>query len=150
MVTAVTADEFPRIGVAALHLALNDAGRLAPQNHRPPQRRLITRPHGGLLRVHLRRYGVIDVSKDVLVAGAIPGDEDPFRHISFPWPMAATRDASPKRSGHIRDRFGDPVQAVAGCRHPSWGDSCPSCDLAVTAALHAATPVAESGHQKGH
>jgi hypothetical protein len=89
---------------------------------------------------------VIDVSIDVLVAGAIPGDEDPFRHISFPWPMAATRDASPKRSGHIRTAsaiLSRPSRAVVTLPgvipvHP--------CGLAVTAA-HAATPVAESANR---
>ena len=49
MVTAVTADELIRAGIAALHSALDDAGWLAPQHHRPPQPRLIMRPHGCLL-----------------------------------------------------------------------------------------------------
>jgi hypothetical protein len=46
MVTTVTADQLPRIGIATVHPALNDAGRLTPQNHRPAQPRLIICPHG--------------------------------------------------------------------------------------------------------
>src|SRR5215471_12615965 len=48
MVTAVAADEFEHLGVAAFGLALHDADRLAPQDDRPPQRGLITGPHGHL------------------------------------------------------------------------------------------------------
>ena len=48
MVTAVAADEFEHVGVAAFGPALHDADRLAPQDNRPPQRGLITGSHGYL------------------------------------------------------------------------------------------------------
>ena len=60
-----------RATVGALHLALNDAGRLAPQNHSPPQCGLIARRQGYLHCGHLRHHRVIDVAVDVLVTGAI-------------------------------------------------------------------------------
>src|SRR6266480_2386111 len=42
MVPAVAADEFKHAGVAAFRPALHDAGRLAPQNHRPAMPLLAT------------------------------------------------------------------------------------------------------------
>jgi hypothetical protein len=48
MVTAVAADEFEHVGVAAFGPALHDADRLAPQDDRPPQRGLINGSHGYL------------------------------------------------------------------------------------------------------
>ena len=49
MVTALAADELICIGVAAFALTLHDADRLASQDDRPPQRRLIMCRHGCLL-----------------------------------------------------------------------------------------------------
>jgi hypothetical protein len=45
MVTAVAADEFKRVGVAAFHTALHQAGRLAPQDRHPAVAGLTGRRH---------------------------------------------------------------------------------------------------------
>ena len=50
VVTAVAADELERVGVAALRPAINDAGRLAPENQRPTMPRLATGLHACLFR----------------------------------------------------------------------------------------------------
>ena len=50
MVTAVAADDLERVGVAAFRLARHDAGRLAPQDHRPVLAGLQASLHACLLR----------------------------------------------------------------------------------------------------
>ena len=49
MVTAVAADDFERVVVAALRLALNDLGWPTPQNHRPVVSGLVAGRHTCLL-----------------------------------------------------------------------------------------------------
>ena len=45
MVPAVTADDLKNVGVAAFRLAVNDAGRLTAEHHRPAKPRFVTGLH---------------------------------------------------------------------------------------------------------
>src|SRR6516225_3653869 len=109
MVTAIAADEFEHVGVAAFGPALHDADRLAPQDDHPPQRRLIRGTHGhirgapsepGLTgpppQVLLGNMGhVIDHVADALATphpsrGEVRGSCCPLRPISgSPYPSAS-------------------------------------------------------------
>ena len=71
MVTAAAADEFESVGVAALRPTVNDAGWLAPQNHRPPSAGSSPVRTAAFVCSQLRCHGLMDVFVDVAGTDAV-------------------------------------------------------------------------------
>ena len=72
IVAAVAADELEDVGVAALRLAVNHAGRLAPQNHCPPMPGLTGGQHACLLGRGRGGGGALKAAAPVLFSPSAP------------------------------------------------------------------------------